>query len=437
MKKKRTWLFLIAIFIFLFALPVKAGAAVKLNKTSLTLNVKKTATLKVTGTTQKASWSSSNKKIATVSQKGVVKGVKKGSCVITAKVGSKKYTCKVKVRQPVTAVRVYTTSFTIPTGASLELKAEITPATASIRTVTWKSSNTKVATVSTTGLVRGISAGTATITATARDGSKKAGSFKVTVVNSGSTANITTEQLKDLLSDVEETFYINVVDGGGARRGFSRGRRGMSGVTWSSSAPSVLKVETTGNITPVSGGKATVSVSSISDPSVKASKTVSVVDMKNNYKYVAVTKDNFDELFGIGSGTVITDSYTDFWGNTTTNKRKAYSFIDRQIAKGWVLYGSKDFGIELQMELTFNGDKEHIEKYFRTLTGVMDFVSGISAPVDSVLKNVSVSRVKGELIYIKKAAVTSDIVPDVRINNREDLHLYYTIDGMNSVALLK
>lgn len=74
------------------------AATAKISNTTLTLSVGKTKTLKITGTTSTVSWSSSNKKIATVSKAGKVTGVSNGSAVITAKVGNEKYICKVKVQ---------------------------------------------------------------------------------------------------------------------------------------------------------------------------------------------------------------------------------------------------------------------------------------------------------------------------------------------------
>ena len=55
-------------------------------------------TLKLTGVKGKVKWLTSNKKVATVSAKGSVKGVKAGTAKITAKVGKKKYTCKITVK---------------------------------------------------------------------------------------------------------------------------------------------------------------------------------------------------------------------------------------------------------------------------------------------------------------------------------------------------
>ena len=80
-----------------------AKAKVKLNKKKLVLTVGKKAKLKVKGTKKKVKWSSSKKKIATVTKKGVVKAKKKGTAKIVAKIGKKKYTCKVVVKAKVTA----------------------------------------------------------------------------------------------------------------------------------------------------------------------------------------------------------------------------------------------------------------------------------------------------------------------------------------------
>lgn len=81
------------------AIEVQA-ATVKLNKKSVTINRYQTTTLRITGTKSKVTWSSSNKKVATVTSKGVVKGVKKGRATITAKVNKKTYKCTVTVEEP-------------------------------------------------------------------------------------------------------------------------------------------------------------------------------------------------------------------------------------------------------------------------------------------------------------------------------------------------
>ena len=80
---------------------VSAAKKVKLNKTKATIYVGKTVTLKLKNNKNKIKWSSSNKKVATVTSKGKVKGKKAGKATITAKVGKKKYKCKVTVKKKV------------------------------------------------------------------------------------------------------------------------------------------------------------------------------------------------------------------------------------------------------------------------------------------------------------------------------------------------
>lgn len=103
MKKLRKLLLLITMLTLTLSFPLTSHAAVKINKKSLTLTKTQTATLKISGTKKKIKWSSSKKSVASVSSKGKVTAKKKGTAVITAKIGNKKYTCKVTVRNPLTA----------------------------------------------------------------------------------------------------------------------------------------------------------------------------------------------------------------------------------------------------------------------------------------------------------------------------------------------
>ena len=79
------------------------AATVKISKKKCTLTKGKSVTLKISGTDSEVKWSSSNKKVATVNSKGKVTAKKKGTAVITAKVGSDTYECKVTVKNPESA----------------------------------------------------------------------------------------------------------------------------------------------------------------------------------------------------------------------------------------------------------------------------------------------------------------------------------------------
>ncbi|MDO4169833.1 MAG: Ig-like domain-containing protein [Lachnospiraceae bacterium] len=100
MRKKIVFcvLFLCMFFAWMPHETVKA-ASVKLNTNLVTTTVKKTYQLKIKGTKKKAKWTTGNKKVATVNKKGKVTAKGVGNTTITAKIGKKKYTCKVYVGQ--------------------------------------------------------------------------------------------------------------------------------------------------------------------------------------------------------------------------------------------------------------------------------------------------------------------------------------------------
>ena len=97
----RKWLLWILVLLLLVtAMPQQTQAAIKIDRSSVTVYVNQTVTLKVSGTKAKVTWASSNKKIATVSSNGLVKGVKKGTATIRAKVSNTTLKCEVTVKNP-------------------------------------------------------------------------------------------------------------------------------------------------------------------------------------------------------------------------------------------------------------------------------------------------------------------------------------------------
>ena len=133
-------------------------------------------------------FTSSNSGVVSVSSTGLLTGVAVGTATITATAktssGTTSDSVSVTVQPtPVTGVSLNTQSTSVKEGATLTLVADVVPANASNKNVTWSSNNTAVATVSNTGVVTGVKAGTATITVTTVDGSKTA-SCVVTVQDS-------------------------------------------------------------------------------------------------------------------------------------------------------------------------------------------------------------------------------------------------------------
>lgn len=142
-------------------------------KVTLYKGQKKTQTAIVTGKVQAPVYTSSNRKIATVDKKtGKVTAKAAGKVTITAKSGSLKATYTVTVKNP--TLKLTKTSATVKVGKTTKITAKATPS----GKITYKSSNKKIATVSSNGTVKGIKKGTAKITVTCNGVSK---TFKVTV----------------------------------------------------------------------------------------------------------------------------------------------------------------------------------------------------------------------------------------------------------------
>lgn len=205
---------------------------VTLDKTSATIYTGKTVTLKATSndTAKTVTYTTSNKAVATVSSTGVVKGVKAGTAVITATCGNATATCKVTVKAP--SVKFAKKSAVVYKGKTATVKATL----AGVSSVTYKSSNTKIATVnSKTGTVKGIKAGTVTITATS--GKLKA-TYKLTVKNptftltksSATIAKGKTTTIRSKATPVSTVTYttsnkkVATVTGKGVVKGISKGK---------------------------------------------------------------------------------------------------------------------------------------------------------------------------------------------------------------------
>lgn len=150
--------------------------------------------------TYKLKYKTSNKKIATISKNGIIRAKKKGTVTITAIAKNNK---KAKATMTLTVGKVVKTlkfkegtKKTVTAGSKFTLHPTYKPKDAATKAVTWKSSNTKVATVSSKGKVTTKKDGTVTITATAKDAGKKKATFKVTVKKKAVTpAKPTTETL--------------------------------------------------------------------------------------------------------------------------------------------------------------------------------------------------------------------------------------------------
>lgn len=196
-----------------------------INKQTAEMYTASKLTLKVK-TSEEISWKSSNEKVATVNSSGVVTAVKKGSVTITATTGGKKLTCKINVLDRSlnkTELNMYvghTTTLTYTGGSG---------------TVKWKSSNKKVISVDSNGVLTAKGSGTATITAT-RNGVKLTCTVKV---------------YNQALNKHEISLYIGKTKTLKLKGAYKK-------VTWKSSNTSVATVDKNGVVKGKKKGEATI-----------------------------------------------------------------------------------------------------------------------------------------------------------------------------------
>ena len=236
---------------------------VKLNKSKVTIQMGKTVTLKATVSPSTAdeslTWESSNTKVATVTSAGKVKGVKAGTATITCTSNSTgaKATCKVTVGY----VELDKTEATILKGKTTTLTATVYPSSLKDKSVTWESSNTKIATVTSAGKVKGVKVGTATITCTSNATCLKA-TCTVKVVNGIVTLNKTEACVqKGKTMTLKATVTPETL--------------ADKSVTWESSDTKIATVTSAGKVKGVKYGTATITCTSVAT-GVKATCQVTV-----------------------------------------------------------------------------------------------------------------------------------------------------------------
>jgi alpha-tubulin suppressor-like RCC1 family protein len=168
-------------------LSIKQAEGISLSKTELTVKPNGTASLKATITPSDASanvtWTSSDSRIATVTDGGIVKGVALGTATITASTSNGlTASCLVTVTVPVTSFSVTPSkSKTLDIGKSFTITSKIYPTNATDKTLLYSSSDEDVAEVSASGKVTALSSGRTVITVTAKSNPAKTRKITVTV----------------------------------------------------------------------------------------------------------------------------------------------------------------------------------------------------------------------------------------------------------------
>ena len=130
------------------------------------------------------SYKSSDEKVVTVTKKGKLKALKNGKATVTVTSKTdkkKKATIKVVVKTPVTKVKLDQKEISLTEGETAVVTATVSPKKATIKKVSYKSSNKAVAKVNSKGKITAVAEGSAVITVTSKDGNAKKATCKVTV----------------------------------------------------------------------------------------------------------------------------------------------------------------------------------------------------------------------------------------------------------------
>ncbi|HEY6829916.1 MAG TPA: Ig-like domain-containing protein, partial [Gemmatimonadaceae bacterium] len=263
-------------------------------------------------------WSSSAPAVATVSASGVVTGVAVGTAVITATSEGKSGTATIIVLAvPVGSVTVTPSPATVVAGQTLQLTATVKDQNGVVvtdRTVSWSTNNASLATVSPTGLVSATNPGNVVITATSEG---KSGSTTVTITPapvasvtvSPASASVVQGQTQGLTATLKDAAG-NVLTG--------------RTITWTTSAASVATVSSSGVVTGVAAGGATITATSegktgTSAITVTAAAVVPVATVTISPASISVAE---------GASTALTAVLKDANGNVLTGRVITWSSSD-------------------------------------------------------------------------------------------------------------
>ena len=294
-----------------------SSLTLKLGDSDVTLN----ATISPsTATVKDIKWTSSNTNIATVSADGVVHSVGSGTASIiatSAQDSSKTAKCAVTVPVKVKAVALSKTAITLKLGSgTASLSTVLTPSNAAVKTVTWSSSDTSIATVSTAGKVSAVAVGTATITATTTDGGITA-TCAVTVIQPATKVSLDHSTLSIKLSGSDVTLNATI----------SPDNATIKDVKWTSSNIKVATVGADGTVHPVASGTAVITAASVQDSTKTAKCTVTVpVDV------VSITLSKSSITLKLGSGTASQTLTSTIKPGNATVRTITWSSSDTSIA---------------------------------------------------------------------------------------------------------
>ena len=223
-----------------------------LDKTELAMELGDEQTLQAALTPEGAVgemiWSSSNTAVAAVDEDGKVKAVGPGSATITVSCEEFTATCSVKVQVSAKGISVYNPEMTLYPKQKGNIRFELQPANTTDKTIQWVSSDETIATVTASGIVRGVSEGECTITGTAASGVTT--TVKVTIVPKGQA--VTALKLSKSSLTLSRTQSVTLTAKTTPSKAVDKS------VTWVAQDPSIATVDENGVVTGIAPGKTTI-----------------------------------------------------------------------------------------------------------------------------------------------------------------------------------
>lgn len=274
--------------------------------------VQLTATITPSNATEKSiSWASSKQSVATITSSGLVTAIAEGMSTVTASAGGKSATCTILVSKgvvDVTSITLNKTELTLIKGQTETLTATVNPVDATDKTVTWTSSDAKVASVGSDGKISAIGGGTAVITA-------KAGNQQATCTVSVTVPVESVSLNQDAVTIEEESTFTLVAT-------IAPDDATTKAAEWTSSNSKVATVDADGKVTGMTIGTATITAK-VADKQATCAvtvvkKTIPVSSVTLNKNALALYKGQTETLVA----TVKPDDATNktvAWSSTNTD----------------------------------------------------------------------------------------------------------------------
>lgn len=278
----------------------RLNSTVKLDKKNIRIGVGQTYRLKKTvwsnnTSLPKVSWKSSNKRVATVNSGGKITGKKVGLAKITVTTNDAihaKATCKVRVIQRISSIKLSSDYLVCYVGRSKRLTAKCKPANSTIKKLKWTSGDSSIARVTATGKVRALAEGNTYITATATDGSNKKARCFVKVLDAVPATSIVVAQSELTMQrgDSTKLTYKVLPD------------NTSDDLEFASDNERVARVNKKGKVTAVGTGDATITILATSG----ASSTVDVNVVALNKTELVMRQYDTENLLVLGTSDTVT-----------------------------------------------------------------------------------------------------------------------------------